>query len=247
MNLTVSAHERNRSADRGRPHEHGQPPRRAAVRRARGGYETGRRTGQATPASVQPVEGKAKVMTTYENVPATAASAQAAGGPSDATGTAAVADVPVGEIMTTSVMVVAPDDDLILAWEVMAQAGVHHLPVVDGTRLVGMMDDRRLVSESVAGPIGPRLRTVSELLDRDPPQVHADQTVRSVADFMASGHLDAVCVLDRAENLVGILTTSDLVDALAGRRHPRSGSRPALPSPMLFRLVPVFTTTGDLG
>ncbi|MEX5707688.1 MULTISPECIES: HPP family protein [unclassified Parafrankia] len=175
--------------------------------------------------------------------PAEAAGTAPAHAPSGTGPTQArVADVRAGEIMTTGVMVVAPDDDVILAWEVMAQAGVHHLPVVEGSRLVGMLDDRRLVSESVAGPLGPRLRTVSELLDREPPQVHADQTVRSVADFMASRHIDAVCVLDESDNLAGILTTADLVDALAGRRHPRRpGTEAALPNPMLFRLVPVFS------
>lgn len=176
----------------------------------------------------------------------TPAAAPAAGTPADMRG-ASVADVPVGEIMTTSVMVVAPDDDLILAWEVLAQAGVHHLPVVDGSRLVGMLDDRRLVSESVAGPLGLRLRAVSELLDREPPQVHTDQTVRSVADFMAAHRLDAVCVVDRSDNLAGILTTTDLVDALAGRRQPRPGTTPVLPNPMLFRLMPVLPPAPSAG
>jgi CBS domain-containing protein len=47
-----------------------------------------------------------------------------------------VAKLPVRAVMTTRVLVTGPDDDILLAWELMIHAGIRHLPVIDGTRLI---------------------------------------------------------------------------------------------------------------
>ncbi len=53
--------------------------------------------------------------------------------------------MPVSEIMTSTVTVVGPDDDLSAAGELMHRAGVRRLAVSDGGRVVGVLSHGVLV------------------------------------------------------------------------------------------------------
>jgi len=151
-----------------------------------------------------------------------------------------VASLPIHAVMTTGVLITSPDDDILLAWELMIHAGVRHLPVVDGTRLVGMIDDRRLIGACTLGPLTGKPRAVRELVDHPPLQVHADTPVHEAAARMSASHVDNVCVTTSTGSLIGIVTTSDLIRALAGRSrtHPEADNRSV--TPLLFRLTPVL-------
>jgi CBS domain-containing protein len=52
----------------------------------------------------------------------------------------------VADYMTDQPVTVAPDDDLEVAARRMADLGVRHLPVVDGTQLVGVLSIRDLIA-----------------------------------------------------------------------------------------------------
>jgi len=153
-----------------------------------------------------------------------------------------VADLPVRAVMSTRVLVTTPDDDVLLAWELMAQAGIRHLPVVDGPRLVGMIDDRRLAGARAFGPFAPR--RVHDLVDHPPLRVREDVPLREVAARMVADRADVVCVTTPAGDLLGIVTGSDLVRALAGKlpARPPTATATAIPSP--FRFAPVFPSPG---
>ena len=58
----------------------------------------------------------------------------------------------VAEYMTEQPVTVAPDDDLEVAARRMAELGVRHLPVVDGTRLVGVLSMRDLLLDETTTP-----------------------------------------------------------------------------------------------
>jgi CBS domain-containing protein len=151
-----------------------------------------------------------------------------------------VANLPVHTVMTTQVLVTTSDDDLLLAWELMIQAGIRHLPVVDGTRLIGLIDDRRLIAAGTGSPFAVRPRSVRDLVDHPPLQVHADTTLREAAALMAADRADTVCVTTQAGHLIGIVTRSDLVRAVAGERAVRRQDEFPTVTPQLFRLTPVL-------
>ncbi len=50
-----------------------------------------------------------------------------------------------GELMQRNVRTVAPDAALADIAELMAEAGIHHLPVVEGGRVVGMITQREVI------------------------------------------------------------------------------------------------------
>lgn len=51
----------------------------------------------------------------------------------------------VADVMTEAPVVAAPDESLLEVAERMADAGVRHMPVVDGDRVVGMISVRELL------------------------------------------------------------------------------------------------------
>jgi len=171
----------------------------------------------------------------------------ATGQASDGSPAGGLADLPVRQIMSTDIMVVDTEDDVLLAWEIMTRAGVHHLPVMDGPRLVGMLDDRTLAREWPVGAPRRRLHSVAEVVGGRPPRVQLDATVRSAAVQMAAGRLEAVCVVDGGGQLAGVLTTTDLVEALAGIRQPAEPEPGLARTPALFRLMPVTPSRPPAG
>ncbi|MFI7090367.1 CBS domain-containing protein [Streptomyces lydicus] len=49
------------------------------------------------------------------------------------------ADAPVSDVMTAPVLTVRAEDDVDVAYQAMHRAGVRRLPVVDGSRLIGLV------------------------------------------------------------------------------------------------------------
>jgi acetoin utilization protein AcuB len=57
---------------------------------------------------------------------------------------------------------------------------------------------------------------------------------------MVADRTDTVCVTTRGGDLIGIVTTSDLVRAIAGGHPVRREAEPTTATPLLFRLAPVL-------
>jgi len=124
----------------------------------------------------------------------------------------------VRDVMSPHLVTVAPDEQVLAAAVRMSRAGVRHLPVVDvDDRCLGVVD---LPTVAMAWPAGPDThghRTVrSVLAGRRTPLVRAEATLPHAARLMTASGLDALPVVDRDEHLAGIVTSWDLVRALAG-------------------------------
>jgi len=113
----------------------------------------------------------------------------------------------VAEMMRRDPLTIGPDDTLERARVEMAKAGVRHLPVVGGKRLVGMLSDRDL-----AAHVGHLEHTrVNVAMTPEPTTVSSDVTVAAAARLMLERHVRALPVVD-GERLVGILSASDILE-----------------------------------
>ena len=140
--------------------------------------------------------------------------------------------------MSASLVVVHADDSLLMAWESMSATGVHHLPVLDGNRLLAIISERELAMQWVIEPLAQQRRQIRELARHRPAQVGPDEDLRHVADCMRVSDTDAVAVTGRDGSLQGLITAKDVLAAVAGAK--RFG--PRLPderggAPTLFRLM----------
>ncbi len=155
-----------------------------------------------------------------------------------------------GDVMATHLLTVDASDGLLLTWELVSQAGVHHIPVIEQGRCLGLLAERDLAVEVARNPLGQGRRLVSELIDDQPAFVQAESPLSAVAGMLLQTEKDAVLVHTADGQLVGLITERDLLRALAGHVDPRPPGEEWDYSPALFRLMPVLpgpTSSGGRG
>jgi acetoin utilization protein AcuB len=119
----------------------------------------------------------------------------------------------VQEVMTERVRTVPADTPVEQAWSLMKTDGIHHLVVTDGRRIVGVLSDR----DGGGRPAGTQrgVTTVQELMTKPVVTIGPDATIRRAANMMRGRTIGCLPVT-RGGRLVGIVTTSDLLDAVGG-------------------------------
>src|SRR5215470_701872 len=88
----------------------------------------------------------------------------------------------VAEVMTTEVETVRPETSATAAWELMRRQGIHHLVVMRGSSVAGVLSD-----QDAGGPKGDRLRAesrVEDLMTDAVITVEPNETIRKVANLM---------------------------------------------------------------
>ena len=113
----------------------------------------------------------------------------------------------IRDFMSPQPWLVQADDSLTLAREMLDAKRAHHLPVIDGGKIVGMVNARDLEAA------GERRGTVSDLM-RPVRCVSGDAHISDVLDTMTKEASDAVVVVG-ADRIEGIFTTSDALRVLS--------------------------------
>jgi CBS domain-containing membrane protein len=130
---------------------------------------------------------------------------------------------PISEIMTSPVRTVPVDASLRAVRRVLTREGIHHVPVVEGATLVGIVSSRDLLRVYRAGraegsddadALLDRGATVAEIMSTDLATIRSDESVETAIDRIASGRIHSVLVIDREDRLLGIVTDTDLLDYL---------------------------------
>ncbi len=123
----------------------------------------------------------------------------------------------VGKRMTRNPKTVSPDDPLSFAAGILREHRFHHLPVVEGGRLVGILSDTDLRNASYAampaeggGPAGDR--PVREAMRTEVWSVTPDDSVEDALLILSREKFGALPVLS-GDRLVGIITRADLLNA----------------------------------
>lgn len=129
------------------------------------------------------------------------------------------ANTPVSRLMTRAPLSLSPDDNARRARELMLEHGVHHLPIVEGGRFVGLISTNDLHRIALGDPykddpevVAKDLETfgLREVMAEDVVTLQATSTVRDAAKQLSKGGFHALPILDE-DALVGILTSTDLV------------------------------------
>jgi CBS domain-containing membrane protein len=146
----------------------------------------------------------------------------------------------VADVMSTDVLTVSAEETTLMAWELMRQAGYHHVPVVsaDG-HCIGVLDAETMAAAwDGGGPDRMRMPVSAVVGHRRPPHVTVSDSIASTARAMLTAQLDYVAVTDDDDRLVGLVTARDLVAAVAGHRHPAVAGH--VTRPALYRIEPVL-------
>jgi nucleotide-binding universal stress UspA family protein len=120
----------------------------------------------------------------------------------------------VAHLMTLGPLVIEKHQSLTEASGRMEIMSVRHLPVIDGSKLVGMLSEGDILRLRLLRPeASPDVLSVADAMSRDPFTVAPDALASEVARAMAERKIGAAVVVDEGR-IAGIFTTSDALRAL---------------------------------
>jgi CBS domain-containing protein len=117
---------------------------------------------------------------------------------------------PIRDVMTRNPITVDILDTASAAEKMMASKGIHHLPVVDGSKVFGLISDRDIVVARHAyrnRPFDGKV-LVKDLCLAEPATAKEDEPLDKVARRMSQRKIDAVIIV-RDKVPIGIFTTTD--------------------------------------
>jgi len=119
----------------------------------------------------------------------------------------------IAHFMTKQPWSVQVDDSLAVAKQMLAAREIHHLPVLDRGKVVGM-----IVGRDMHTPVNRAATVESVMLAAH--EVDANMAFSEVLESMATHQWDAV-VITRSGHIEGIFTATDAVRLLHERMRPR--------------------------
>lgn len=123
--------------------------------------------------------------------------------------------------MSKSVETISYDHSAQLAWERMQQRHIHHLVVMRGQEIVGVLSTEDL--GGVQGEYHRRDQIVADMMTTKPVTTKPNATIREVANLMRGRSIGCLPVME-GKKLVGIVTVTDLLE-LIGRGSERGAPK----------------------
>ncbi len=116
----------------------------------------------------------------------------------------------VRNLMSSSVVSIAPDESAALAARLISRHNVGALPVCsEGGVLRGMVTDRDIILRCVAAEEDPAQTMVRDIMTRSCQTVAPEDDVRKASHLMADGQIRRLPVVERGK-VVGMLSLGDL-------------------------------------
>ena len=128
----------------------------------------------------------------------------------------------VTRIMTKELQTINLNTSLSEVGKIFAESRFHHLPVVSGSRLIGIVSFVDLMRVSFADSFGVKQnQAVYEVLDRtlsveaimtkEPTTLTEKQNIQDAATLLSNSSFHALPIVDVENNLLGMVTTADLL------------------------------------
>jgi CBS domain-containing protein len=139
---------------------------------------------------------------------------------------------PVNRFMSTPALTVGPDEHVSCAFRTFAEHAIHHLPVVVGHRIVGIVSSADVTQLACFSPPpdasdAQRDWTITAIMQHPVTTVPEHESIQRAADLMQSKGVHSLPVVNSRDELVGIVTTTDIIRAsfashLGGDSPPRA-------------------------
>lgn len=127
---------------------------------------------------------------------------------------------PITHLMSRNVITVHHGDPISKVRALVREHGVHHIPVVQGDQLVGIITWSDILRVSFGDAFGTDERTVDATLDHtltleqvmkpNPVTLPETATVREAAEILAKSDFHSVPIVNGGK-LVGMVTSTDLI------------------------------------
>ncbi|MEP2935370.1 MAG: CBS domain-containing protein [Gilvibacter sp.] len=128
---------------------------------------------------------------------------------------------PVAKIMTPNIKTVNHTNSLFDVKELIDKENIHHVPVVSGNKIVGMLSKTDLQKISFINTMdGDKMTTamydaltIEQVMTKDIVTVQKSDTIHDVAVTLSKNEFHALPVMD-GDTFAGIVTTTDLINYL---------------------------------
>ncbi|MDB6074678.1 MAG: hrp1 [Verrucomicrobiaceae bacterium] len=127
---------------------------------------------------------------------------------------------PVTKIMSHQLITVHHGDPISKVRQIIREQGVHHVPVVSGDQLVGIISASDILRISFGDAFNTDERAVDATLDhtmtieqvmvKDVTRLTEQSTIREAAEILAEGKFHSLAVVNGGK-LVGMVTSTDLI------------------------------------
>ncbi len=126
----------------------------------------------------------------------------------------------VSQIASTALITIQMGQKLSEARKLMQVNQIHHVPVVNGTKLVGLLSAVDLATLSLTS-FGSDERTndtildnqfsVEDVMSKNMVTIKPTSSIREAAEMLAEGHFHSLPIVDKEGNLQGLVTSTDLI------------------------------------
>lgn len=131
---------------------------------------------------------------------------------------------PVTTIMTAKVITLRPEDTLGQARDIFLSNRIHHLPIVEGEKLVGMITSWDLFKTGLSAAEYAN-KPISEVMTTKLAMLEPWQKIGAAAEVLMEHLFHAVPIVDESGHLKGILTTYDILKYTFRREYPQDLSK----------------------
>ena len=98
------------------------------------------------------------------------------------------------------------------AVDLMTRKNIGAVPVVEGTRVVGIFSERDLMTRVIAKDVNPQKVTIEKIMTKELIVASPDETLQEVMNRMRVANIRHLPVVEK-DQLVGILSLRDLLQA----------------------------------
>jgi len=121
-------------------------------------------------------------------------------------------NIKVEEYTSSSLITIKLNAGLSEALSLMQENTIRHLPVVEGSNIVGIVSERDLMA-NYGKPWSENLR-VKEIMHTDVLYAYTNDSLADVAYRLSKDKKGSAIILENDESLYGIFTTTDALNAL---------------------------------
>lgn len=118
----------------------------------------------------------------------------------------------VRDVMTANPKTVTEKDSVLEVARIMRDKDTGVVPVVDGRKIIGLVTDRDIVVRCLAEGKETKNCSVKDVMTRKVRTVNEDASLRDVLNVMSSEQVRRVPVVNRENEIVGIVSMKDLAD-----------------------------------
>jgi CBS domain-containing protein len=116
--------------------------------------------------------------------------------------------------MTANMKTVQISQKMSEVLRVLAENQIHHVPVVDGQRLTGMISTTDIIRLNITLSNADEW-SIEKVMKKNLVTIEINETVRKAAQLLSDGIFHSLPVIDKDRHLVGIITSTDMIRYLA--------------------------------